>query len=319
MGALTAIRTFALPVLGSMLALGGLTFTPDSALAELLFEDDFASGDFSKHNAYFRWGRSGSIPLPGNDGGGLLQSVKGPAGSPVNAIRLTYGTWQEMRFHLTKSVSEVRTESGASNTVYPVVWMSYWLYVPANYAHGPTNPSNNKGFVTLWKDEYLSNYAQFAWDWVRTGTSNSQLRCWVLDRNSGYNWVTGEEPFTTVEQSHQLPGNPRAAYAFRPVKDVGRWQHIAFGYKMADSPTVKNGYIKIYRDGVLIAERVNMDSYMAPPLHGVDRGYLFGYHNSGYSETTTFYITGFKFGTSEADVRMTPAVVPEPPTGVIAE
>jgi hypothetical protein len=141
----------------------------------------------------------------------------------------------------------------------------------------------------------------------------------VLDRNSGYNWVTGEEPFTTVEQSHRLPGNPQAAYAFRPTTDIGRWQHIAFGYKMADSPSVKNGYIKIYKDGVLAAERVNMDNYLAPPLNGVDRGYLFGYHNSGYYETTTFYITGFKFGTSEADVRMTAVVVPEPPTQVIVE
>jgi hypothetical protein len=205
--------------------------------------------------------------------------------------------------------------------------MSYWLYVPANYVHGSTGEGglNQKGFVTLWKDAYLSNWAQFAWDWVPGGSSNSQLRVWVVDRNGGLNWPVpwGDDeygnPWTTREASHQISRSVSEAFAFRPVTDIGRWQHIAVGFKMADSASVKNGYVKFYRDGVLAAERVDMDNYLASPINGLDRGYLLGYHNAAYPETTTFYITGFKFGTSEADVRMSAALVPEPPTGVVAE
>jgi len=43
-----------------------LISTVVSDILELLFEDNFSSGDFSKHNEYFRWGRSGTIESPGS-------------------------------------------------------------------------------------------------------------------------------------------------------------------------------------------------------------------------------------------------------------
>jgi hypothetical protein len=288
------------------LTLAGQTVTAaNGAAEEPLFYDDFSTADFSNHNDYFRWGGGGTIPDEGNTFGGIIDSVTGPTGATVNAIRFQYTPsqqWQEVRFHLTTSVSETRTD-GTSSTVYPVVWLSYWLYVPGNYVHGSTGDAglNQKGFATLWKDAYLSNWAQAAWDWIPAGSSNSQLRAWVVDRNGGLNWPVpwGDDeygnPWTTREASHQIAGSTSEAYAFRPSSDLGRWQHIAMGYKMSDNGS-ENGYMKLYRDGVLAVERTGMDNYLASPINGLDRGYLLGYHNAVYPETTTFYITGVRFG-----------------------
>ncbi len=277
------------------------------AHAQLLFQDDFSSGDFSNHNDFFRWGRDGNIPRAGETFGGILYRITGPTGSPVNAIRLQYGTWQEVGFHLTKSRSEARTANGTSAVVYPITWFSYWLYVPGNYAHGPTDPSNNKGFLTVWKDAYISNQAQWAFDWVRQDSRDSRLRAWG---------AANRDTPQFIRTDHQIPGATHYPYAFVPGKDYGRWIHVAMGAKMASAPGIADGYIKLYKDGQLVADWQNLANHVPAPLSGYDRGYIFGYHNSGYSETTTFYITGFKFGTSESAVRVSEVAAPRPPAAV---
>jgi hypothetical protein len=315
----STLYTYAVrPVVGGVgvaSAEASVNVTTPSAGASPLFFDDFSTADFSRHNDYFRWGRSGAIVQPGNDGGGMIAAVSGPFGATVNAIAFRYSAAlvdPEMRFHLTTSAGEVRTE-GASNTVYRDVWLSYWLYVPSSYRHNSARPgisgNNNKGFATLWKDAYLSNWAQWAWDWIPApgGSGDSMLRCWTNDRNGDFDWpIAYGDPnygnWTATDSGSRIPAQPISVYAFRPVLDVGRWQHIVLGYKMSDSGSA-NGFTRIYRDGVIVAERTGMDNYLAAPINGLDRGYLFGYWNTVIDQPMTFYLTALRFGTTYEQVR----------------
>jgi hypothetical protein len=135
-------------VIGGLLI--GIACSP-ATRGELLFADDFSSGDFSHHSDHFRWGRSGRIEAGDPS---RIVSVTGPAGEATHAVRFAYGTWQELRFHLTENASESRSERGQSRVAHPEVWISYWMRVPDNYFHRHVHPSNNKGWVYLWKDGY---------------------------------------------------------------------------------------------------------------------------------------------------------------------
>lgn len=308
-------------VSGAAVLVGAMLMGPSSVHAEALFRDDFSSGDFSKHNDYFRWGGSGSIPRPGDSFGGMLDLVPGPHGTQVRAVRFRYGpttAWQELRFHLTTSVSEARSESGTSNTFYPETWFSYWLYVPANYVH---NGSNNKGFVTIWKNLYQTppsgqiGAPNWSIDFVQAENGLSYTRAW---------WATRTQYPNSIADDHRGAALSDGTYAYTYLpSDLGRWVHIAVGCRLDSSTAVNDGYIKYFKDGRLIAQwnSARLDPLgIGIPGRGVDRGYIMGYHNSAYSATTTFYVTDFRFGTTEADVRMVDSSsTPKPPSSVTAD
>lgn len=119
----------------------------------LLFADDFSTGDLSRHNDHFRWGGSGDIYAPGANAD-RIEEIAGPDGEMVNALRFHYlgqsnpegpSNWSEVRFHLTESVDEARTESGASNVAHREVWVSYATKIPENYHHSAGRLRNQKG------------------------------------------------------------------------------------------------------------------------------------------------------------------------------
>jgi len=311
----------------SMLAGVVLAVSPAISFANLLFEDNFATDDLSKHNAYFRWRASGAITSPG-EGASVIDQVSGPSGSPVNAVRFQYKAlnsdlsgggsyWiAELRFHLTSSLNEQRTQNGVSSTAYPEVWVSYWLRVPDNYAHGPVDPSNNKGFVTLWKNEYMGPVGA-AIDWWRTGSSGSRIGAWA--KENGVEQGNRDMP-TFVRADHRVDSSGQA-YAILP-SERGQWVHVAVGAKISTNSTSRNGFIQIYKNGEKVVAWENLNNWNSDPsLQGFDRGYLFGWANSGYSADTTFYLTGFKFATSAAGAGVgsvsAPAVVSPPAAPVL--
>lgn len=286
----------------------------NSANADLLFKDNFSTGDLATYNDYFRW--SATIPSPGA-GSKSIRQVEGPGGNSINAIRFRYAAlssgessdakhWAERRFHLTSSVDEIR--SGASSTAYPEVWLSYYLWVPANYAHGPIDPSNNKGFVTLWKDKYMDQVSA-AIDWWQIDGDRSRIGAWA--RENGKNTGNRASP-SFIRDDHRIPAAPSRAYVFLP-HELGTWVHIAIGVKMSSGEHSKDGFIQVLKNGEKVIAWENLNNWHADPaLQGYDRGYLLGYANSGFVEETIFYLTDFKFGTTAKDV-LPGAAAPRPP------
>lgn len=282
--------------------------------SEILFEDDFGSGDIAKHNDFFRWG-SGAVRDAGAQSDDIVRII-GPNGTDVNAIEFTYGTWQEVRFHLTSSEDEIRTRNGLSNTSYDTVWISYDMSVPSNYKHrssGGAGGHNNKGFLTLWQGAYDGNAQNFVvlqyWPAnnrsnevdrsILSATIDGSLYVWKDIANISHrttNPVTrSSTEIARFEGSHGL-------YAFLP-EDYGKWVNYTFGLFAGSSPGAQDGWIEVYKNGALVGKMVNINFQRNHfnGKSGFDRGYLLGYHNSGYDEQTTFHITNFKFGTSRED------------------
>lgn len=267
---------------------------PD-ALFVPLFEDDFSSGDFSKYNDYFRWGGSGALPSAGFNSSTIFP-VTGPQGTTVNAWRAQYGTWQEARFHLTNSISQVISDANADTDVqYDEVWISYDMLVPANYAHrSPGGSDNNKGFVSLWQDAYSDQakcQAQIEW-WPEAGGTSE------MSVNVGGHW----RDFNTFVD----PAYVTDAVGYDGCKaflnsDFGTWKNFTFYFYAGSVTGANDGIFEFYVDGQLKGKITNMDMERNPsetdPL-GFNKGYLLGLHNSGYDEPTNYYITNFKFGTA---------------------
>lgn len=269
------------------------------ATAELLFEDDFASGDLSRHNENFRWGRSGEIPDQGSQADQVV-TVEGPDGKPVNAIEFSYGTWQEYRFHLTESLEEARTENGASDVAYPELFVRYSLFVPGNYRHrssGGSGAHNNKGFLTLWKHSYTDGVVHTRTEWWPTPDGRSQLSL-VAKSGGGH-----DRGLDVVGEMYQIDDTNKA-YAFTR-DEYGTWVHYVFRVRVASGPQAGDGLFEIYTDGTLTRAWYGKDIWPAdgnPANAGYDRGYLLGYHNSGYDSTTVFYLTDFAVGTTPGSV-----------------
>jgi len=293
---------------------------PSVSYGELLFEDDFSTGDFSKHNDHFRWGRSGAIPAPG-DGATVIVDGMDRNGQPSKMMRFQYGTWQEVRFHLTESLNEVRTETGRSNVAHREIWIRYSMRVPDNYFHrqlyradGSEIPSNNKGFLYLWNGNYEKNPTGpddgmsigFSVGWwpasdpSEYGPNSYQTYVWNKGEPTLTSYWHRSQP-TFIAQSMRSQSMEYQSFGITKA-DRGRWVDYAFGVRTSD-PNASNGFFEMYKDGVKVIAYDDIDNFSTlPGRNGYDRGYLLGYHNSSYSETTTFYIAKFRIGTSAESV-----------------
>jgi hypothetical protein len=284
--------------------------------SSVLFTDDFSSGDLSKYNNSFRWG-TGGLPTAGT-GSTTVFDVTGPLGTTIKARRFQYGTsagGPEQRFSLTTSNTEVRSETASSDTAYQEICLGYDLYIPSNYSHVTTNSGgvpayNNKWLATIWKDQY-GHSAEISKVW-------GSVEAWASNADAGKSHIrfiwsnpqSGSSPSTTspqvVSPTRTITGGNGTAYAVKDT-DLGKWSRIVLHFKCADIGAT-NGFMRIYRseytNGVLGAFELmyameNMDNSTnvpgSPETNGFDRGYIFGYSNSAYPETTTFYLANFAF------------------------
>jgi hypothetical protein len=315
---------FAKLVMASILLVSHVT-----AAAELLFIESFETGDLSRHNNHFRWGSGGS-QSPGV-GSGRIVEVVGPLGRPVNALRFRYigfedggsgdaAHWSEQRFTLTRSSNEARSSNGHSSVIYPEVWISVWMHVPSNYFHmmrgGRPSGDNQKGWIYLWKDAYERWTSQWSDDDVTPTALN--VSWWPLSDDPEHvnfgasrmnimatrhrtNWGARNTP-TFIRQAERIVGSTNLPYAFLK-SEHGTWVHYTFGARVASSPANADGFFRMYKNGELAVAWEGLDNGSdVPTKNGFDRGYIMGYHNTGYAKTTEYLITDFRFGTSKQGV-----------------
>lgn len=309
---------------------------PLTGHGELLFKDDFATGDLSSYNDHFRWGRSGAAPAAGF-GKQYILEVSGPTGSPVKALMFRYAAladqkassddkhWAEQRFHLTSSKAEKRTESGSSSVAHGEIWFGYSLRIPDNYFHrraykadGSARPNNNKGWITLWKNKYSQPSGSafgIGFRAMNEGQVNPSSNWFDPAVSDGDSYITlGLLKGTTRWDSRPAPSYVAPALKMKESKvravgtdEAGKWIDYVFGIRVSSATSSAgphNGFLKIYKDGELAAEFTGLDNWYNGPSenNGFDRGYLMGYHNSGYAQETIYYLTNFRVGTTKADV-----------------
>jgi hypothetical protein len=277
----------------------------------LIFQDDFSSGDLTKFNNFFRWG-DGTNFL-GKGVGQPVVNVTGPRGTPVNAMKFTYGTFQEVRFALTESQSERRSNPDASsNVAYPELWTCYDVFIPTNYFHSTNGPGavNDKWFV-VYKNGYLTSNSGVAnfFELVPDGKGNS-IATMTDNANGGLNRTT-----TSVIPIDAV-GKDNAAFGVR-TSEAGQWHNYCYYTKVPTNATSKDGEMAVYKDGTLHYIWKNIVFWAPDKVEanaGFDRGYILGYHNSIVpSGQQIWYVANFKIGTSAASVGLG-GLVPEAPT-----
>lgn len=272
--------------------------------AGLLFEDDFSSGDLSKATDTFRWGDGTELLGPGS---GQIDSVTGPLGGTINAMRFTYGTFQEVRFALTESLEEERAEPDSpSDVAHPDLWTRFDLFIPTNYHHFNVGPGqvNDKWFV-VYKNAYLQSSSGVAnfFEMVPDGDSGDSL-CTYTD--SAVGGLARDWDFINIPELEQ--GENDQVFAVRKV-EAGTWIDFCFRCKVPTNASSNDGLIHCYKNGVLAwgVSHGFYDPENDPAKAGFDRGYLMGYHNSEIQSggNQTWYLANFRIGTTAASVGIT--------------
>jgi hypothetical protein len=78
----------------------------------------------------------------------------------------------------------------------------------------------------------------------------------------------------------------------------GRWVKIEVHSKAASGPGIADGVLQYYRDDTAVVDIRNVDSYQPLGQNVWKEGYLLGWANSGFSQTTYAFISNVTFSTA---------------------
>ncbi len=203
--------------------------------------------------------------------------------SDSNSLRFTFNangvdtpSFSEERFDIGRYLSEVAVE--------------YWIHVPSNWEHRNTSyPPNNKWFF-LWRDP--DDYTQEARDW------QVAVEWWRTNDTESWGRFMSNAPDQGF-LSNQLPppNDPPFIGASAPIKP-GQWNRFRFYVKASSSRGASDGIYKVWANDVQMVNLTNKQLHnpSTEPVGAVLRsGYLMGYMNSGFDETTIFHIDDLSF------------------------
>lgn len=239
--------------------------TPQGASVTPLFADSFDTGTRAAKQNGAGWKQTGASRIA------TAQAYDG-----THAMEFTYpatplgaGFREEERFE----VPQLRD-----------VWIRFFFYLPGNFVHRASSPSNNK-FLRLWGDD--PNY----------GNNNPKVGL-SFDHVSGRSdlyiqWGDGTRTINGQE------GNPAWCWldAFSASRR-GQWHEFLAHAKLSSAAGVADGVFECWMfgehktTGPTVLWGSNADNYFAT-------GYMMGHSNSGYDVTTTFYIDRFRVYTSD--------------------
>lgn len=304
------MRAFSISRVLPLIFIAALLALSHSAHAELLFHDDFSSGDKSKSNSNFRWtGGHNARVVEGVDRNGVTRPM-------LNFTYLAWGgsgssddkKWIEQRFELRQ------TSSSPLPPGIPEFTMSFWLRVPSNFAlsNADGGSENNKLFM-LWMDKYSSDG-----DGSTVGMEYRPLS-------------DGAKFYTKVSKGGYLRlGRDTAETRLLTVPgDRGRWMQIGVRIVVESSPGASDGTFEVWRKwqgeaGFTKTHDVSNQAIHMPANgpQGIGYGYLLGYANNAFAEQTTFWLDDFKIGTTIESVGISlnsTSHRPMPPTLLTAD
>ncbi len=260
-----------------------LALSAAPAGATILFQDGFESGNLSHTQSGIRW--SGSNSGSADD---LRVSTQNPrAGSYSLQFTFTGGpagddAWSEQRFAL--------------GGQYHELWTRYDLYVPANYVHRQDGASNNK-FLDFWADPYSPPSFYVNWSTTSNGGGGSDLEIHKAHAGS------------------ELPiDRPASGRDFITAQDLGAWHEIVARLKVPTADGANDGIAQMWKDGVQVVDLTAINNWGGTGKNYFDAGYLLGWSNSGFAETTVFYIDNVVFADTPIDT--SPAPKPKAPTNL---
>lgn len=229
----------------------------------ILFADGFETGDLSFTQNSARWG--------GGKGTENVSVVSTYPYSGTYSARLRYvGTvtggdgWSQLAFDLGASFSEVT--------------IRFKWRIPENYAHRSDSPGNNKLF-RIWPDDGVGGedgygYREKVGASLFRGASDSSSTLWG-EWDDGASGITARgTPFTD----------------FVSASDFGTWADIELYCKMPSAANAANGIIRVTKSGIVALNMTNVNNWGSGAARNFRYGYLMGWANSGFTNTTDFYI-----------------------------
>jgi|GEM_PF-917180 len=250
------------------------------AAAGIIFQDDFETGDLSKNQAGAHWGASNHGTIDN------LRVSNGRAKTGQYSLEFTFhgdanidaDAWSEQRFELGGRYAEI--------------WMKYDIYVPANYNYRmPTTGANNK-FMTLWGGAYAGPALGIGWETEALGDGTGYITFHNAFPDQTHRW----DPIRYQRTDTRTFG----------LTDRGTWVEIIVQTKAA-SVANNDGEARVWKrpqgssTRTLIFEQTGMNTYNAAG-NFFERGYLLGWSDSGYAETTVFYIDNVVISDTPIDV-----------------
>jgi hypothetical protein len=187
--------------------------------------------------------------------------------------------------------NEYMTEQRFSfNTAYREVWVRYWIRIPNNFNLSPTG-SNNKWFI-VWAGPYSGgDGASCLWE-IRPETSGGQTI-------GAYIYTHVNQPGIGFSSAlEQVNG------FIRIPEDRGRWMQVVYQVKYSSTNDTYDGLFRMWRrwDGdpslTLIHEKTNLMYRPAEGAPGLEAGYIMGWANNPYAETTEFLVDDFTVSTT---------------------
>lgn len=292
-------------IISSFIALSLLAgVAPSNAVANVIFQDDFESADFS-HPKYpdsvFTWSGTNRTSIVRNDQYVVFNGQRvniGPLSRGWDAISGRHA----MRFRYPTNVpqSEQRFKLGQA---YKELWFSYWIRVPLNYQYTNINggAANNK-FFSLWMDGYEGKGSGSTF-WLSMEKNGSNADLAFTSSRGGYSG-------SIAYQQHKPFINS--------ATDKGKWMHIIFHVKTSSPNGARNGIIETFRrwqdetayTKLHSADNVDFNTPASASLpQGFQAGYVFGWANGYYAVDTEWLIDDFTISTSPP---LLPAL-PSPP------
>lgn len=242
-----------------------------------LFTDGFESGDLSKTENGFRW--AGTSFGGNGDAVGVSTDI---AHTGTRSLKLTFGggppdddAWAEQRFDIGQDVQEL--------------WMEWFQYFPdgteglgPKWVHRDDRPNNNK-FFRLWDVDYSSYQVKIGMSSGFTSGGDSVLfgEYGTEGRGVGFAGSTGSGPGAGIDESGV--GDDRR----------GRWVHFTVHVRLATAAN-NDGLLELYVDGAPTIASASLPLYPSGGAGNFLRnGYLMGWANSGFVETSHTYIDDF--------------------------
>jgi hypothetical protein len=233
----------------------------------VLFADDFASGDLTKAANGFKW-----------LGGNSTEVVSDPGSASGKALRF--------RFKAAASGSDSFAERRFAIPSLTDVWIQYTVVIPLNYAHRNDTGSDNNKVLRLWYGN-------------------------KSDGNDGYSSYVIKGGFSTLPSDRLIPewGPPGVGQRDAPTtsgwitsedrgKQVTFTFHVKTDTKCTGDPktTGGNGALEAWKG----EKRILSYREACWPSKGAsfDRGYAFGWANSGFTQQTDILMRKFSISTT---------------------
>lgn len=255
-----------------------LCWPVQSAKAELFLEDGFESGDRSSP-----------------DGLGSWRITDGAV--TVSSERPRTGTYSLRMEFIGNPTGDAMAEQRANVPQTNEFWGRVFLYIPVNYFHRSVSPSNNK-FWAVYAQPYTSPGFQMNLS-LEAGTGGSS-------NLSIHRYHNGKE--VSVLSPYQN---------FISLSDRGKWIEVVLRVKVPNNLTSNDGIIQVWKNGVKVADYVELNIFGSSGRNYIDGTYLLGWSNSGFAENTVMYIDDVLIGSEKINSIYKLDTIITPPTGLI--